>query len=104
MSPSPRLLLEGHEIRQVPFSLVWFTWRGRSFDIRYLREAVGLPAVVAGDPITRPHRSPIEPLIALEAVLARAAAQPFDELLDEHDRLLPAGVAAPVLPHLALSA
>lgn len=104
MSQGTKLLLEGHEIQPLRHSLFWFRWRGRSFDIRYLREAVGLPALMLGDAITLPTRSPIEPLIALEAVLSRAANQPFDELLDEHDRLLPVGIEPPSPPRHVLPA
>jgi hypothetical protein len=57
-----------------------------------------------GDAITLPSRSPIEPLIALEAVLSRAANQPFDALLDEHDRLLPECVEPPIPPRHVLPA
>lgn len=81
------LIVEYQEMKRVDATLFWYDWGGRLFDIRYLRELVGLPPISAQDfcdglPVAHV-------LKVIQPVLDRSGDKTFSQLLDLHDASTP---------------
>ena len=83
MTSEKDCVIEGHPIQRVPRSMFWFAWAGRSFDVRYVRELLGLAPVQADDLVA--SSSPIAIAMLFEPILARAGDRSLAELIDLHD-------------------